>query len=67
MKVKPDKDIMEIVNLYIVDKFIDYDDLESVYSIVEKAYIDGIVAVLENGKPLSRNNGEQQKDKDTVL
>lgn len=67
MKVKPDKDIMEIVNLYILDNFIEYDDLDSVYGIMEKAYIDGIVAVLENGQPFSRDNSKQQKDKDTVL
>jgi len=67
MKVKPDKDIMEIVNLYILDNFIEYDDLDSVYGIMEKAYIDGIVAVLENGQPFSRDNSQQQKDKDTVL
>ena len=67
MKVKPDKDIMQIVNLYILDNFIEYDDLDSVYSIVEKAYIDGILAVLENGQPFSGDNSKQQEDKDTVL
>lgn len=63
MKVKPDKDIMEIVNLYILDNFIEYDDLDSVYSIVEKGYIDGILAVLENCQPFSVDNSQQQEDK----
>lgn len=67
MKVKPDKDIMEIVNLYILDNFIEYDDLDSVYSIVEKAYIDGILAVLENGQSFSEGNSQQQEDKSTTL
>ena len=67
MKVKPDKDIMEIVNLYILDNFIEYDDLDSVYSIVEKAYIDGILAVLENGQSFSGDNSQQQEDKSTTL
>ena len=67
MKVKPDKDILNIVNLYIADNFSDVDDFESIYMIVEKAYIDGVLAVLENDKPHSRNNDKQQETKNPML
>lgn len=67
MKVKPDKDILKIVNLYIAHNFSEHDDFESIYTIVEKAYIDGVLAVLENDKSHSRNNNKQQEAESSVL
>ena len=67
MKVKPDKDVLEIMNLYIVENFIDYEDYDSVYTIIEKGYIDGVLAVFKNGKSHSRDRNKQQEVKDSVL
>lgn len=67
MKVKPDKDILKIVNLYISQNYSEHDDFESIYTIVEKSYIDGVLAVLENDKSHSGNNDKQQEAEGSML
>ena len=67
MKVKPDKDVLKIMNLYIAENFIDYEDYDSVYTIIEQGYIDGVLAVFKNGQPHSRDRNKQKEIEDSVL
>ena len=67
MRVKPDKDILRIVNLYIAHNFSEHDDFESIYTIAEKAYIDGVLAVFENAQSHSGNNDKQQEAESSLL
>ena len=67
MKAKPNKDIINILKEYTATHFMDYEDFNEVYTIIEQGYIDGVLAVLTNDKSHSGNIGGREETEDTLL